>query len=133
MLRHSLAFFLPALFGSAATRNLLSPAAVQIFDDGSSITTDDNTGQITGVTARDGTPQPVPPVNGTPIVQQFADLFNYGVRAVINASTRAPGASPAASAGPGAPAASAVASSASVTRLILLAAAAAFGYKLLVK
>lgn len=60
----------------------------QIFDDGSTLTYDDVSGlPISGVDSS-GAPIYVPPPAGSPIVQQFANLFNYGVRAVYDLAIR---------------------------------------------
>ena len=55
-------------------------ARVQIFDDGSSLTLDD-AGNVLGGVDMNGIP--FAPAAPSPIVQQFSDLFNYGVTAGI--------------------------------------------------
>lgn len=52
---------------------------VQVFDDGSTITFDDDN-NVVSVTDNSGAAVPVPPPGGSPIVQQFAQLFNGVVR-----------------------------------------------------
>jgi hypothetical protein len=68
-----------------------------IFDDGSTLTFD-SAGNVVSHTDAAGNGVAVPPAGGSPIVQQFADLFQYGIRAAIDsrltgaqAATRAPG------------------------------------------
>lgn len=55
----------------------------QIFDDGSVLTYDELDRVVSGVDSG-GAPLYVPPAEGSPIVQQFTNLFNYGVRAVYD-------------------------------------------------
>lgn len=60
---------------------------LQVFDDGSTVQTDDVSGVVVSVTDKNGVPQPVAQGGGA-IVQQFAQLFNYGVRSVLDAKYR---------------------------------------------
>ena len=75
----------------------MNGGTTQIFDDGSSVTID-ATGNLTAVTDQAGNAVAVPPPAGSPVVQQFMDLFNYGARSVLDASLRKT-AGPAAAAG----------------------------------
>jgi hypothetical protein len=63
--------------------------ASQIFDDGS-ILTYDNDGNVISAVSSDGQALAVPGPQGSGVVQQFANLFNYGVRAAIDTRLRAP-------------------------------------------
>lgn len=55
----------------------------QVFDDGSTVTTDDS-GNVIAVTNSVGDAQYVPPSGGSAIVQQFSALFNRGIQAVAD-------------------------------------------------
>jgi len=59
----------------------------QVFDDGSSLWIDGD-GNILGAVNNLGIPQSMPGPNGSPIVQQFAELFNYGVRGFLDSKFR---------------------------------------------
>ena len=98
----------------------------QIFDDGSTLVYDD-AGQLVSYTSSQGVPQPVPGPSGSAIVQQFTDLFNYGVRSVIDAQYRRSAAAPP----PGAPAAQAFSLTPQTKNLLLLGVAGLLAYKLL--
>lgn len=56
-----------------------------IFDDGTTITQDDG-GNVVGATDQNGRAVEVAGREGSSIVQQFADLFNYGARSAIDAN-----------------------------------------------
>ncbi len=58
-----------------------------IFDDGSTITFGNN-GEVVSVTSAAGDPVSYPGPQGSGIVQQFSDLFNYGIRAAIDSRFR---------------------------------------------
>lgn len=98
----------------------------QISDDGSTISYDDF-GNVVGVTDNQGNPVQSAGAAGSPIVQQFANLFTYGIRSIINAKYPA---------GPGTPApaaATAAQASQNTVQLALLAGAVFLAYRLLAK
>jgi hypothetical protein len=45
-------------------------------------------GELLSLTNADGGAEYVPPEDGSPIVKQFVDLFNYGARAALDARFR---------------------------------------------
>jgi hypothetical protein len=55
----------------------------QVFDDGSSVTTDAS-GNVVSIVNSAGEAQPVPPADGSATMQQFSALFNQGVAAVTS-------------------------------------------------
>lgn len=55
----------------------------QTFDDGSTLTYDD-AGNVVAATDNTGGAYYVPGANGSAIVQQFANLFQYGIQGVLN-------------------------------------------------
>lgn len=60
-----------------------------VFDDGSVLLTDENQNVLGAIGSPDVTSSPNASSSvGDAITRQFADLFNYGVRAVINQNTR---------------------------------------------
>lgn len=58
-----------------------------VYDDGSTLTYD-GAGNVIAMSDSSGAAQSVPPPGGSAIVRQFSDLFNYGVRAVIDREFR---------------------------------------------
>ena len=92
-----------------------------IFDDGSTLTYD-AAGNVVSHTDASGTAVAVPPAEGSPIVQQFSNLFNYGIRAAIDKYV-----SPGASAAPGTvQAQTVVAQQQAQTKLLLVLAVGGF-------
>ena len=60
-----------------------------VFDDGSVLLTDENANVVGAIPSPDVTSAPGASSGvGDAITRQFADLFNYGVRAVINRNTQ---------------------------------------------
>ena len=97
----------------------------QIFDDGSTLTFD-NAGYVISATTSDGDPLAMPGPAGSGVVQQFANLFNYGIRSAIDARFR-----PSAQAAPGTAQAAAVPSAATLRTVLLVAVAAVLAIKFL--
>ena|SRR3989442_1708349 len=56
---------------------------LQIYDDGSSVTTDAS-GAVVGVVNSAGVAQYVPPADGSAPMQEFRALFTQGVQAVLS-------------------------------------------------
>lgn len=57
------------------------------YDDGSTLTVD-GSGAVLGATDINGNPVAPPPAEGSTLVQHAAALFNYGIRAAIDARFR---------------------------------------------
>lgn len=98
-----------------------------VYDDGSSVTVD-VFGNLVSIIGSDGVAQPVPPQGGSPIVQQFAALFNEGIRAVLS-----PTPNPAAQSQPVQTQATVASAINAYLPWVLIAAAVFAGYRFLVK